>query len=133
MDYGNYVKKFAVHVRHNECMSSSARRLDVPRNLKPYFLCLLRKGPSWNITEGNEDLMPKYLAFLRKETEARRIVFAGPVTDGGNLIGTAILEAASIEEAAEAANANPGVGSGHFVVELHACFLPALDGIRVEY
>lgn len=113
--------------------STSARRPDVPRNLKPYFLCLLRKGPRWNVTDGNEDLMPKYLAFLRRETEAGRILFAGPVTDGGELIATAILEGASIEEAAETANANPGVGSGHFVVELHPCFLPALDGVRVEY
>lgn len=77
--------------------------------------------------------MPKYLAFLRRETEARRILVAGPVTDEGNLIGTAILEAANIEEAVEVANANPGVGSGHFVVELHPCFLPALDALRVEY
>jgi len=113
--------------------SYSARRLDVPRNLKPYFLCLLKKGPRWNITEGNEDLMPKYLAFLRRETEARRILVAGPVTDEGNLIGTAILEAANIEEAAEVANANPGVVSGHFIAELHPCFLPTLDALRVEY
>jgi uncharacterized protein YciI len=113
--------------------SSSPRRPDVPRNLKPYFLCLLRRGPQWNITEGNEDLMPKYLAFLRRETEARRILFAGPVTDDGDIIGTAILEAANADEAVAAANANPGVESGHFIAELHPCFLPALDGVKVEY
>ena len=113
--------------------ASSARRPDVPRNLKPYFLCLLKKGPRWNVTEGNEDLMPKYLAFLRQEIEARRILFAGPVTDESEIIGTAILEAASPEEAAANANANPGVQSGHFVAELHPCFLPALDAVQVQY
>ena len=77
--------------------------------------------------------MPKYLAFLRRETEARRILFAGPVTDGGDLIGMAILEAANAEEAAAVANANPGVESGHFIAELHPCYLPALDAVRVEY
>jgi uncharacterized protein YciI len=114
-------------------MSSNPRRPDVPRNLKPYFLCLLKKGSRWNITEGNEDLMPKYLAYLRRETEARRILFAGPVTDGGDIIGTAIFEAVTAEEATAAANANPGVESGHFIAELHTCFLPALDAVRVEY
>jgi uncharacterized protein YciI len=113
--------------------STSPRRPDVPRNLKPYFLCLLKKGPRWNITEGNEDLMPKYLAYLRRETEARRILFAGPVTEDGDLIGTAILEAATAEEAAVTAKANPGVESGHFLAELHPCYLPALDAVRVEY
>src|SRR5271155_5194184 len=114
---GNCVKRRTVEsgkksIRDNGGMSpSSPRRPDVPRNLKPYFLCLLNKGPRWNITEGHEDLMPKYLAFLRRETEARRILFAGPVTDGGDLIGTAILEAANAEQAAEAANAIPGVES----------------------
>ena len=121
-------------IRDNGGMSpSSPRRPDVPRNLKPYFLCLLKKGPRWNMTEGNEDLMPKYLAFLRRETEARRMLFAGPVTDGGDLIATAVLEAANAEDAAAIANANPGVESGHFLAELHPCFLPALDGVRVEY
>jgi uncharacterized protein YciI len=120
-------------IRHNECMSSNPRRPDVPRNLKPYFLCLLKKGSRWNITEGNEDLMPKYLAYLRRETEARRILFAGPVTDDGDIIGTAIFEAVTAEEATATANANPGVESGHFIAELHPCFLPALDAVRVEY
>jgi len=109
------------------------RTADVPRNLKPYFLCLLRKGPQWNRTEGNEDLMPNYLAWLRRETEARRILFAGPVTDGSDLIATAVVEAATAEEATTIATSNPAVLSGHFLAELHPCFLPALDGVRVEY
>ncbi|HEX3436306.1 MAG TPA: YciI family protein [Pseudacidobacterium sp.] len=113
--------------------ASSTRRPGIPRNLKPYFLCLLKKGPRWNQTEGHEDLMPKYLAFLRREIEARRYIVAGPVTDGGEIIGTAILDAANAEEAAALANANPGVESGHFLAEVHPCFLPALDGVNVEY
>ncbi|HYK35575.1 YciI family protein [Alloacidobacterium sp.] len=113
--------------------SSSPKRPDVPRNLKPYFLCLLKKGPRWNITEGNEDLMPKYLAWLRSETEARRILFAGPVTDRGDIIGIAVLAADTADEASAIADANPGIESGHFLAELHPCFLPALDGVKVEY
>jgi uncharacterized protein YciI len=113
--------------------SSSARRPDVPRNLKPYFLCLLKKGPSWNMTAGNEGLMPQYLAYLRHEIEARRCIYAGPVTDDGEIVATAILEAPSAETAAASANANPGVQSGHFIVEIHPCFLPSLDAVQVQY
>ena len=106
---------------------------DVPRNLKPYFFCLLRKGPRWNVTAGHEDLMPQYLAYLRREMESRRIVFAGPVTDDGEVIAVAALQAASAQEAAAIVDENPGVKSGHFVAELHPCYLPALDGVQVEY
>jgi len=63
------------------------------------------------------------LAFLRREIEARRYIFAGPVTDGGDIIATAILAAENAEEATKLANANPGIESGHFIAELHPCLL----------
>jgi len=112
---------------------SSPRNPDVPRNLKPYFLCLLRKGPRWNVTAGHEDLMPQYLAYLRRETEARRIIFAGPLTDDGEITATAVLEAATAEDAMAVVGENPGVKSGHFVAEVHPCYLPALDAVSMEY
>lgn len=93
----------------------------------------MKKGPHWNVTGGNEDLMPQYLAYLRRETEARHYIFAGPVTDDSDIVATAILEAANAEEATNLANANPGVQSGHFVAELHPCFLPSLDNVQVQY
>jgi hypothetical protein len=114
-------------------MSSKSTRPDVPRNLKAYFLCLLKKGPRWNETEGHEGLMPQYLTYLRGEIEARRMVFAGPVTDEGEIIAMAVLDAPSAEEAIARVSENPGIRSGHFVPELHPCFLPSLDSVRVEY
>ena len=98
-----------------------------------YFLCLLRRGARWNVTEGHEDLMPQYLAYLRREMDARRIVFAGPVTDDADLIAVAVIQAQTEQEAKTLMDENPGVRSGHFVAELHPCYLPALDGVRVEY
>lgn len=112
---------------------SSNRRPDVPRNLKPYFLCLLRKGPRWNVTEGHENLMPEYLAYLRHETEEHRILFAGPLTDEGEMIAIAVLQAADPDRATAIVNENPGVKSGHFVAEVHPCYLPALDAVSVDY
>ena len=123
-----------VRVSHNQDVPPTKPRMpDVPRNLKPYFLCLLKKGPNWNVTEGHEKLMPEYLAYLRRETESRRILFAGPITDDGDLIAIAVVEAASAQEATAVVNENPGVISGHFVAERHPCYLPALDGVSVKY
>src|SRR5262250_209061 len=88
---------------------TKARMPDVPRNLKPYFLCLLRKGEQWNVTAGHEELMPQYLAYLRREMESRRIVFAGPVTDDGEIIAIAVLQAADLGGATAIVSENPGV------------------------
>jgi hypothetical protein len=117
----------------NKPLTARSHIPNVPRNLKPYFLCLLRKGPLWNVTEGHEKLTSEYLAYLRREIEARRIIFAGPVTGEGELIGIAILATATAEEATALVKENPGVKSGHFLPELHPCYLPALDGVQVEY
>jgi uncharacterized protein YciI len=123
-------------LRDNREMASSEnepRRPDIPRNLKPYFLCLLRRGQHWNVTQGHEDLMPQYLAWLRREMEARRMIFAGPVTDEGDLIAVAVIEAPTVQEARALVDSNPGIKSGHFVTELHPCYLPALDAVQVQY
>jgi uncharacterized protein YciI len=106
---------------------------DIPRNLKPYFFCLLRRGERWDVTEGYEDLMQQYLAYLRREMEARRVVFAGPVTDDSGLIAIAVIEAQTVQHAKRLIEENPGVKSGHLAAEVHPCYLPALDGVRVEY
>ena len=50
--------------------TQTPRLKDVPRNLKGYFLCLLKKGEKWNETEGSTELMPQHLAFLRQQMEA---------------------------------------------------------------
>jgi uncharacterized protein YciI len=118
---------------NQEMPPTKSRTPDVPRNLKPYFLCLLKKGPHWNVITGHEELMPQYLAYLRREMESRRIVFAGPVTDEGETIAVAVLEAPDLEAATAIVSENPGVKSGHFAAELHPCYLPALDGVQVEY
>lgn len=106
---------------------------NVPRNLKPYYLCLLVKGERWNETEGGSDLMPLHLAFLREQMESRRFLVAGPVMDGGHIVGMSLVEAASEGEAVALAGEDPAVKTGRLAVELHPVFLPSLDAIRVEY
>jgi uncharacterized protein YciI len=114
--------------------ASPPRMRDVPRNLKGYFLCLLRKGPQWNETSDSPELMLQHLAFLRAQLEARRFLVTGPVVDNADdLVGITILEAGSAEEALELANHDPGARAGRLRMEIRPVFLPSLDGVRVEY
>lgn len=106
---------------------------DIPRNLKPYFLCFLVKGELWDNPEGAESLMPAQLAFLREQIEWRRCKTAGPVTDGGEIVGFSIWEAASAEAALALAGQDPAVKAGRVSVRILPVILPGFDGLRVEF
>ena len=58
---------------------------------------------------------------------------AGPVTDGGDIVGFSILEAASMEAALTLANADPAVQAGRVSVRLLPAILPALDTLRIDF
>jgi uncharacterized protein YciI len=108
---------------------------DVPKNLKPYFLGLLRRGPRWNEIEGTEaaELLPRHLAYLREHSEAGRYIAAGPVLDESELAGVLLISAETIEVALALAENDPGVRAGRLAVEVHPVLLPALDAVRAVY
>jgi uncharacterized protein YciI len=115
---------------------------DVPKNLKPYFLGLLRRGPRWNETEGPEaaELLPRHLAYMREQSEAGRYRLAGPVLPAGqthpdesDFAGVLLISAETLEAARTLAENDPGVRAGRLAVEVHPVLLPALDGVRAVY
>jgi uncharacterized protein YciI len=113
---------------------------DVPKNLKPYFLGLLRRGPRWNETEGAEaaELLPRHLAYLHEksegeQSEAGRYIAAGPVLDESDFAGVLLISAETLEAATTLAESDPGVRAGRLAVEVHPVLLPALDGVRAVY
>ncbi len=108
---------------------------DVPREIEPYFVALLRKGERWNDTGGAEaaDLTARQLAFLREQIEAGRYVLAGPITDDGSLTGMIIISAKTIREATAIAIEDPGVKAGRLSVEVHPVFLPSFKGFNVRF
>jgi uncharacterized protein YciI len=110
-------------------------RRDVPRNLKPYFLGLLRRGPRWNETEGQEamELLPQHLRYLREHSEAGRYVLAGPVLDESEFAGVLLIVAESLAAATALVGQDPGVLAGRLAVEVHPVLLPAVDGVRAVY
>ena len=112
---------------------SRTRSKNVPKNLKQYYVALLRKGEKWDHPEGAEDVGLRQLAFIRTQTEAGVYRVAGPMTDDGEIVGISILEAADLAEAKRAAEQDPAVQSGRLRVEVHPAYLPSLDAVRVEY
>lgn len=108
---------------------------DVPKNLKPYFVGLLRRGPRWNEIEGPEaaGLLPRHLAYLREQSEAGRYIAAGPVLSESNFTGVLVIAAETLEGAQTLAENDPGVRAGRLAVEVLPVLLPALDGVRAVY
>ena len=118
---------------------------DVPKNLKPYFLGLLRRGPRWNEIEGPEaaELLPRHLAYLRRQSEGEQSEgeqseagcyrLAGPVLDESEFAGVLLIEAETLAAASALAENDPGVLAGRLAVEVHPVLLPALDWVRAVY
>jgi uncharacterized protein YciI len=108
---------------------------DVPRNLEPYFIAFLLKGERWNETGGSEaaDLAPRHLAFIREQVEAGRFLLAGPITDGGPLVGISIITADTAADALAIAATDPGVQAGRLKVEVHSAFFPSLKELKIYF
>ena len=112
-----------------------ARRRDIPRDVEPYFIALLKKGERWNDTAGPDvaDLVPRQLAFIREQVENGRYLLAGPITDDGAMVGISIIAAKSAAEALAIATADPGVQAGRIQVEVHPAYLPSLRDFKIRY
>jgi uncharacterized protein YciI len=108
---------------------------DVPKNLKPYFLGLLRRGPRWNQTEGPEatELIERQLAYMREQSEAGCYVAAGPVMDESEFAGVLLISAETYQAALTLAENDPGVQAGRLTAEVHPVLLPDLDAVRMLY
>ncbi len=131
-DYGMLGRE-EVPVPEESAARPAPLSLDIPRNLKPYFLCFLLRGERWDDPEGAEALMPAQLAFLREQIEWRRYKTAGPVTGDGEIVGFSIIEAADAEAALTLASGDPAVKAGRVRVRVLPVILPALDSLQVTF
>lgn len=106
---------------------------NIPKNMKPYFLCLLEKGEKWTPVQFADPAMQEHLAHIREQVEAGKYVVVGPALDQGRIGGMAIINAASMEEAQKIANADKMVQSGHLTAEIHPVMLADLSALHIEY
>ncbi len=114
----------------------SAEFPDIPKNLKPYFIALYVKGAKADAPQSKEErdaFVRAHTAYLRSEVEAGKYLLVGPFTDGGQMRGVAVIQAASVEEARALAEADPAVKSGRMAIEVHPGLLPDVGPVHVEY
>jgi uncharacterized protein YciI len=107
--------------------------VNLPKNMKPYFLCLLEKGEKWTPVQFADPAMQEHLAYIREQVEAGKYVVVGPALDQGRIGGMAIISAASMEEAQKIVNADKMVQSGHLTAEIHPVMLADLSALHIEY
>jgi uncharacterized protein YciI len=106
---------------------------NIPKNMRPYFLCLLERGEKWTPVQFADPVMQEHLAYIREQVEAGKFVVVGPALDQGRIGGVAIINATSIEEAQKIANADKMVQSGHLVAEIHPVMPADLSALHIEY
>src|SRR5258707_5497694 len=103
---------------------------NIPRNMKPYFLCLLEKGEKWTPVQFADPAMQEHLAYIREEVEAGKYVVVGPVLDQGRIGGVAIMHASSIEEGQKNLNKDNVVRSRRDTAEIHSVMVAYLSALR---
>jgi len=108
--------------------------LDIPTNMKPYFLVLVLKGPNFQepTTEGGRKLLGQHLAWIRQMNKEKKLFLAGPLGKG-RALGMAVVAAGSEEEAKKLMDAEPEVKAKAFSYEIQSVFLPNLDSVKFEY
>jgi uncharacterized protein YciI len=91
-----------------------------------YYICLLRKAPAWTGAKSSEleQLQAHHVAHTLGHVTSGAALAAGPVTDGGDIVGFAIFVTPTIEEAHTRMAADPAVQAGRFVFELHPWITP---------
>lgn len=107
--------------------------LEIPSNMKPYFVVLYVANASSAKAHDNHELIKKHLEYIRRLAESGKIMAAGPFTDGGQFAGMFILSAASTEDARNIVSEDPMVGTHAVDVDVHSVMLPDLSPVKMIY
>jgi uncharacterized protein YciI len=79
------------------------------------------------------ELAKQHLKFIRRMIEEKKYMFAGPLTDNGDMLGVAVVAAGSIDEAKQITSSDPAIAAGHMSAQLHPAMLPSFASLVVRY
>ena len=107
---------------------------EIPKDMTTYYVAIYVKGPK-PLGESAEHtaLTREHLKYIRRMIEEKKYMFAGPLLDGGDKQGIAVVAAASEQAARRIAEGDPAIAAGHMAVELHPAMLPSLASLVVTY
>lgn len=88
------------------------------RGMKMYVMCFLKTGPLKVDDQAKRDeLMKGHFAMINRLAAERKLVVAGPFSQGGELRGLYLFDVATIEEAQKLTETDPSIKEGYFEVE----------------
>ena len=107
---------------------------EIPKDMTPYILAIYVAVPK-HLKESPEqmELAKQHQKFIRRMIEQKKYMFAGPLTDNGEMLGVAIVAAASVDEAKQITSGDPAIAAGHMAAQLHPAMLPSLASLTVKY
>jgi uncharacterized protein YciI len=126
----NRILSFSLLIGSLTAAQQKPEQTEPHSKLVQFYLVMSSKGPNWTAEKNLEvdRLLQKHLAYWRSLLESGKAMIAGPLSDNGDLRGVGILRAQSVEEAKAAAEADPAVGSGYLVFQIHPWW--SLDVMR---
>ena len=108
---------------------------EIPKDMTAYYVAIYVRGPKHLATESAEytAITRDHLKYIRRMIEEKKYMFAGPLLDGGDKQGIAVVAAASEQAARRIAEGDPAIAAGHMAVEMHPAMLPSLASLVVTY
>ena len=88
------------------------------RGMKMYVMCFLKTGPL-KVDDANKraELMKGHFAMINRLAEEKKLVVAGPFSEGGEFRGIYLFDVKTIEEAQKLTETDPSIKEGYFKVE----------------
>jgi len=108
---------------------------EIPKDMTTYYVAIYVRGPKHLASESAEHtaITRDHLKYIRRMIEEKKYMFAGPLLDGGDKQGIAVVAAASEQAARRIAEGDPAIAAGHMAVEMHPAMLPSLASLVVKY
>jgi uncharacterized protein len=105
-----------------------AENPDIPKNMKPYFLVFLVQGDKREQPpEEANKIQNEHLAYIRKNHEAGKYIFAGPFTEDERIRGIIVVKAKDAAEVRSIVGGDPAVKAGRLAVEVHPAIFADLS------
>jgi len=88
--------------------------------MKQYIFAFLKNGETKiSDTAARREIIMAHLANIKRLSDEGKLILAGPFLDDAGLAGIFIFNVATMEEAKQLVNTDPGVKAGIFAIELH--------------
>lgn len=104
------------------------------RGMKMYVMCFLKTGPLKVDDAKRAELMKGHFAMINRVASEKKLVIAGPFSEGGEFRGIYVFDVKTIEEAQKLTETDPSIKEGYFKVEFIKWYgsaaLMEVDGIH---